>query len=72
MPPKKKPKIKKQTLLEKFREEEKIMMGTIIPPDSRRPFTPKAVDTVKECEIWRKEIIYDISEKVEQIADRRK
>jgi pre-mRNA-splicing factor ISY1 len=44
-------------------------MGTVIPPDSRRPFTPKAVDTVKECEVWRREVIYDISEKIEQIAD---
>ena len=45
-------------------------MGTVIPPDSRRPFTAAGVDTVKEAELWRTEIMWEISEKVEQISDR--
>lgn len=63
-------KLQKQTKLDKFRETEQILiLHGSRPLDSRRPFTAAGIDSVKEAEGWRKEIIQEIIEKVENISD---
>ncbi|KAJ3314681.1 NineTeen Complex (NTC) component [Boothiomyces sp. JEL0838] len=39
------------------------------PPKPKRPFTSAGINTVKECEKWRKDIVDEILEKIEEISD---
>ena len=66
---KKEIKHQKQSLFDKVREEELIEKGLFV-PDSKRPFTAVGVTSLKEAEFWRQDIIKELVERVENIADR--
>jgi pre-mRNA-splicing factor ISY1 len=66
---KKEIKHQKQSLFDKVREEELIEKGLFV-PDSKRPFTTTGVTLLKEAEFWRQDIIKELVERVENIADR--
>ncbi|KAJ2992355.1 hypothetical protein HDV02_003101 [Globomyces sp. JEL0801] len=59
---------KQKSVVHRFREQEKLEDDPF-DGHSKRPFTSHNVNSVKECEKWRAEIISEIVRKIEKIAD---